>query len=177
MRWIPFAIVTVVVMAAQISVAAAVRIPLGGSALALTVDLPAILVVLVALRARGGTDAVLAAWTVGLVIDLAVIGVPIGLHALSYAAAAAILFQARSAMFTESVLTQALVSFAFCLLAHGAARLFVNLYVRPDAAWLGRDLLQALLVATTTAAAAPVGLALLRRVDWLIIIQPTWRRR
>ena len=154
MRWIPFAIVAVVVMAAQVSVAAAVRIPLGGSALALTVDLPAILVVLIALRARNGSDATLAAWAVGLTIDLAVIGVPIGLHASCYAVGAAILFHVRSAMFTESALTQAVATFAFCLLAHGAARGFVNLYVRPDAAWLGRDLLQVLLVASGTAVIA-----------------------
>jgi len=177
MRWPVFIVAAVIVLGLQISVAAAVRIPLGASALALTIDLPAILAVGVALRTRSGADAVLAAWALGITVDLAVINVPIGLHAVCYAMAAAILFQIRSAVFTESPLTQGLLAGTFCLLAHIAARAFVNLYVRPDAALLWRDTLQASLVAVSTAAVAPLMLGLLVRVDWLMILQPAWRRR
>ncbi|MFW6154083.1 MAG: hypothetical protein ACOC95_02605 [Planctomycetota bacterium] len=177
MRWLPFGILVVVVLALQVSVAAAVRIPVGRGGLALAVDLPAVLAVLVALRARRATDAALAGWVLGLCIDLAVTGVPLGLHAVTFAMAAGLICQIRPAVFPDSVLTQALLVGGFCLIAHGPARLFVNLYVRPDAAHLGRDLLQVLLVALGSGVAGPVVLAVGKRADWLIMDQPSWRRR
>ncbi len=176
MRWLPFGILVVVVLALQVSVAAAVRIPVGRGGLVIGVDLPAILAVLVALRTRNATDAALAGWVLGLSVDLAVTGVPLGLHAVTFAMAAGLICQIRPAVFTDSLLTQALLVGGFCLIAHGPARLFVNLYVRPEAVHLGSDLLQVLLVATGTGAVAPAVLAAGKRTDWLIMDQPSWRR-
>jgi len=176
MRWLPFGILAAVVLALQLSVAAAVRIPVGRGGLVLAVDLPAVLAVLIALRTRSATDAALAGWVLGLCIDLAVTGVPLGLHAVTFAMAAGLICQVRPAVFTDSLLTQALLVGAFCLIAHGLARLFVNLYVRPDSVQLGRDLLQVLLVALGTGIAGPVVLAIGKRTDWLVMDQPSWRR-
>ncbi|NLF30120.1 MAG: hypothetical protein GX591_04435 [Planctomycetes bacterium] len=176
MRWLPFGILAAVVLALQLSVAAALRIPVGDGGLVLAIDLPAVLAVLIALRTRNATDAALAGWVLGLGIDLAVTGVPLGLHALTFAMAAGLICQIRPAVFTDSLLTQALLVGGFCLIGHGLARLFVNLYVRPDAAHLGGDLLQVLLVALGSALAGPFILAVGKRTDWLIMDQPSWRR-
>lgn len=177
MRWIAFVILAVAAVALQMSIGAAMRIPLGDGGLALAIDFLAILAVLTALRVGDGFDAILAGWVLGLLIDLTTVNLPIGLHALTYALAAAFVYQSRGSVFSESPLTQALLALGFCLIAHGLARTFVDFRVRPDARWLGRDLLQAALVALTTAAATPMMLGLLRHVDWLIMDQPAWRRR
>jgi rod shape-determining protein MreD len=133
--------------------------------------------VLVALRVGSGTEAVLATWTLGLLVDLTSLACPIGLHAIAYAVAGGMVFQSRGAVFSENPLTQSGMTFLYCLAAHALARLFVNVYVGPEAGGLWRDLAQVLLVAGCTAIVAPIGLALLRRLDWLIMIQPAWRRR
>ncbi len=177
MRWLAFVLLAVLAAALQISVGAAVRIPLGGSGLCVAIDFLAVPAVLVALRARHSADAVGAAWLLGLMIDLTAPGMPLGLYALAYAVAASAVFHTRGAVFSESGLTQLVIGLAFCLIAHGLARGFVNLYVRPDAGLFWRDAVQVLMVAAATAAVTPIALGLGRRLDWLIMVQPSWRRR
>lgn len=176
MRWVGFIIAAVLASALQISLAQAMTIPIGGG-LVLAVDLLAVLTLLIALRTRSGAHAVTAGWLLGLTVDLATVGTPIGLYALTYAAAAGVVYQMRAAVFSESGLTQALMALTLCLVAHGAARVFVNLYVRQGGGRLGRDLVQALLVACCTALVAPPMMQALKRVDWLIIDRPRWQRR
>lgn len=177
MRWPVFAVAALLAVALQISVVQVATVPLGSSGLVLAVDLMAVLTLLIALRTGGGAQAVGAAWVLGLLVDLATIGTPIGLYALTYAAAAGFVYHTRGAVFSESALTQAMMALLFVLIAHGLARLFVGLYVRPEGVGLWRDLLQVLFVAGCTAVVAPALLAALKRVDWMMIDRPRWQRR
>ena len=177
MRWFGFIILALTAVALQVSAVAAIRVELGLWGLSLGVDLVAILAVLVALRVRQGSDALLGAWGLGLLIDLSVIASPIGLYALTFTLAAGMIVQVRDAVFSDNPLTQAGMAFTFCLVAHGLARLFVNLYVRREAGLFSRELVQVLLVAACTAFVGPIVLALMRRLDWLIVVRPSRQRR
>ncbi len=176
MRWAGFAVLALVAIALQMSLGAVLRVPLGGGA-SLGVDFLGVLAVLVALRCRAGIDVALAGWTLGFLIDLTTAAMPLGLYAVSFTVAAMAVFQLRSAFFLDNPLTQAMMGLAFCLVAHGPARFFVNLYVRSGAAPLGRELLQTLLIALCTAVFTPIGMRLLRPIDEWIMNRPTTRRR
>jgi rod shape-determining protein MreD len=176
-RWFAFVILSLLTLAVQISAGAVLRVELGPSGLSLAVDFLALLAVGLAARVRQNADAALAGWVLGLLVDLASVGTPVGLYALGFALASVMVFQVRTAVFGDNPLTQAVMALAFCLVAHGTARLFVHIYVRDGAGRLGWDLLQALLVALCTAVAAPFVIGVLRRLDWLIVPQPSRRRR
>ena len=120
-------------------------------------------------------DVVLAAWVLGLLVDLTTFGTPIGLFAVAYAAAAALVFHVREAVFGDNPLTQIVMGLAFCLVAHGLAVLFMNLYVRASSS-LGGDSLQALLLSACTAAVTPLMYKLFVRLGRWIVLQPAGRR-
>lgn len=176
MRWLAFILLALVTVALQISVGAALRVKLGSSGLTLQVDFMAILAVMTALRVRHRHDVLLAAWLLGLLIDLSVVRSPIGLYALGFALGAGGVYHARAAVFGQSPLAQVILAAAFCLLAYAPARVFLNLYVRTGAGRLGWDLLQLLLVAVCTGVCAPVIGSVFRRLDRLILV-PAGRRR
>jgi len=171
LRWLVFIPLAVLALIAQISVGAVLRVGVGATGLSLSVDFLAIVAVLVTLRVRMATDAMLAGWVLGLLIDLSSVCEPIGLYACCFAIAAWAIFQVRSAVFADNPLSQALTTLAFCLLGHVPARLFVNLYVRATAVMLWREMIQVLLLAVCTAVFAPLLLRLLRRLNRQIVAQ------
>jgi cell shape-determining protein MreD len=175
-RWFAFAILALATLAVQVSAGAVLRISLGASGLSLAVDFLALLAVWLALRVRQGGEAALAGWMLGLLVDLASMGTPVGLYALTFALASAMVFQVRSAVFSDNPLTQVMTALTFCLVAHGAARLFVHVYAGSGGS-LGWDLLQVLLLAACTAVMAPLVIGVFRRLDGLIIPRPSQRRR
>ncbi len=177
MRWGGFIVLAAVATCVQMSLGAVLRIPLGGTGLSLAVDFMAIVAVMVALRARGTADAALAAWSLGMLIDLTTSGMPLGLYALTFAAAGAMICQMREALFTDNPLTQMVLALLFCLVAHMTARAFANLYVRGGGAPLGRELLQAVIVAVCTAVCMPIVGRLLRPLEPLIMLRSTGRQR
>ena len=175
MRWIGFFLVALAAAAVQVSLGAILRIRLGGSGLCLAVDFLAILAVAIGLRGPDPAQSALAGWCLGLLIDLSTTGTPVGLYAVTFAMATGVVAQIRPAVFVENPLTQAILAVVLCLLAHGAARVFVCLYVRPGGD-LGRQLLQTLLVGLCTAVVTPLAMRALRPVTGLIVLQPRRRR-
>lgn len=176
MKWPAFIVLALLTVAAQVTAGAVFRIDLGGGLL-LAVDLLAIVAVLLALRVRAGTQVMLAGWVLGLFIDLASSATPIGLYALTFALAAGMVFQLRGAVFTSNPVTQMAMTFVFCLVSHGGARIFIRAAVRPPGGPLGLELLQALLLALCTAVVAPAVMALVRKFDWLILPPRSQRLR
>jgi len=176
-RWLGFIVLAGVAVCVQMSLGAVLRIPLGGSGLSVAVDFIAIVGVVVALRTRDVADAALANWTLGMLIDLTTSGMPLGLYAITFAAAGAMIAQMREAFFADNPLTQVILAALFCLLAHVPARVFANLYVRGGPAPLGREVAQALIVTACTAACTPIVGRVLRPLERLIVHRPTGRQR
>jgi len=121
-RWIPLLILTYLLVVVQTTLG---RLLVFSTAIGpVGPDLLAPLAVFVAFGARSWPDAMLAAWAMGLAVDLATAGGPagatvVGPMAVAYALTAGVLFRVREAFFRERVLTQGLLTCAFCLLAHG----------------------------------------------------------
>jgi len=122
-RWIRFLILTYLVVLVQTT--AGRLLVFRTSAVGMVgPDLLALLAVFVALHVRNWADVMLAAWSLGLAVDLTTAGGPggatvVGPMALAYALTAGLLFRVREAFFREQALTQMLLAWAFCLLAHG----------------------------------------------------------
>ncbi len=175
MKWLPFAILALVMLAVQATVGGLLGIALGDGLL-LGVDFLAILAVLVGMKTRAGTDALLAGWMLGLLIDLASPRMPIGLYALTFSLATSLVYYARGSIFTTNPVSQMLMTFGFVAVAHGAARLFIHLVAPPAGSRLGLDLVEALLLAMCSAAAAPLVMGVLHKLDWLFLVQRSGRR-
>ena len=123
MRWIPFVILVYLIVLFQTTLGRALtfRVAEVGT---IGPDIAALAAVYVAFHARGWADAMLAAWGLGLAIDLTTAGgvgvlTVVGPMPIAYALAGGLLFRVREALFRERALTQALLALAFCLLAHG----------------------------------------------------------
>lgn len=177
MRWIPFILVAYVVILLQSSLGRMLTFVFQIGAIG--PDLAASLAVFVALRARSGLDAMLAAWVLGLALDLATGGGPgsstvVGPMSLAYALTAGMVFRIREALFRERALTQATVTLLFCLISHG-------LWVTMQSVRLGEIgwhdymglLGQVALVSIYTALLAPLMHYLLSRVERLIVVPAT----
>ena len=122
MRWIPFFILAYLVVLLQVT---AVRLIVFSTSTlgAIGPDLTALVVVFVAFYVRNWPDAMIAAWALGLMVDMTAAGGPggptvVGPMALAYALTAGLLFRVLEAFFREQPLTQTLLAGAFCLLAH-----------------------------------------------------------
>ena len=122
MRWIPFAILTYLLVLASTTVAGILSLPAGplGN---LVPDLLAMLTVYVAMHLRSGTDVMLAGWVAGFCVDLATGGGPgtfsaVGPMAIAYALAGGLIFRVREAFFREQAVAQIMLAIMFCLLAH-----------------------------------------------------------
>jgi len=174
-RWVYFILLTVAVIVVQTTVGQVlwVRTPVG----LVGPVFPAMVAVFVTLSVRSGTDAALAAWVLGLSVDLTLSGRGMGLTALLYAAAAAGIFRVREAFFRDRVFPQMVLGFAFCLFVQG-------LWAAWAAAWssgtvgFGRLLVQALGVSAYTAALTPLACRALRRVGrWLAVVPSGAERR
>lgn len=167
MRWSVFIPVALLAVVLQSSIGLVLRVPLGGSgSLLLWIDLLALLALTAGLRSRKGSDVVLAGWMLGLLVDLSNPGERLGLFALTFALAGGAVFRLREAVFLDNPVTQVLLGLLLTLMAHGGAVMLLALLGERE--YLGRDLLQAILVSLCTAAIAPVALALLGKLDrWL----------
>jgi rod shape-determining protein MreD len=169
MRWIPLLILAYAVVLVETSVGWLLFID-SASLGAVGPDLAAMVAVFVAFYARGASDAMLAAWILGLAVDLTTgggIGSPtvVGPMSIAYCLAAGLLWRAREAFFRERALTQAMLAFAFVALAHGIWAT-AQAVLAPGHVGLGdygRTLLQVLAVAGYTAVLMPLAHWGLRR--------------
>jgi rod shape-determining protein MreD len=186
MRWIPFLILTYLVVLAETSVGWVLFIE-SSSLGAVGPDLAAMVAVFVAFYARGATDAMLAAWALGLAVDLTTGGglgatTVLGPMSIAYCLVAGALWRAREAFFRERALTQAMLAFAFVALAHGTWAT-AQAALAPGQVSLGdygRTLLQVLAVACYTAVLMPLAHYVLRRCQRFFLVSaagPAWRMR
>lgn len=178
MRWIPFILLTVMVVLLQRTVGLAMTFTPRGIG-SVGPDLAAMVAVYVACQTRTWEDAMLGAWLLGFAVDIAAgaAGVVVGPMAIAYALAAGLLFRSREAFFHERAVTQAVLGVGFCLVAHGLWVTFQSLAGGEGMEWsaYGATMLQAALLAVYTGALMPVGCVLLRGVRRLIIVAPAGR--
>ncbi|MGA2265094.1 MAG: rod shape-determining protein MreD [Phycisphaerae bacterium] len=179
MRWVPFIILVYVVLLVQTTVGKMLTFP--RTALG-TVgpDLAAILAVFLALRLRDGADLAIAAWVLGLAIDLTTGGQAVGPMALAYVVAAAAVLRVREAFFRERIAAQVFLAMIFCLLAHGMW-VTIQSVLTPSAgrSWglYWQMLKQAFALAIYTAALMPVGHWALRKCERFLIAPQAGRSR
>ena len=183
MKWVPFIILTYLVMLAQCTLGAGLTFPVTAIG-KVGPDLSALLAVFIALNVRTGSHAALAGWILGFAVDLTTVSAAGGVTAvgpmpIAYAAAAALVFQIREAFFYQRIGPQIFLTLMFCLLAHG---IWVTLQAGltfGDVSWsdYGRMLLQATALAIYTAVLMPPAYYGLRRIRRWLIPVPTGRRR
>ena len=184
MRWIAFIILTFLCVLIQMTVGGLLRFR-GFGIGSIGPDLLAIVAVFVAMYARSRVDAMLAAWVLGLAIDLTAAGGPgggtaLGPMAIAYALAADGIFRVRGAFFRERVLAQAVLAFGFCIAAHTAWVTIQSLISYRHVTWsaYGEMLLQALALSAYTAVLMPLGhMALIRGQRLLMAAAPGRSRR
>jgi len=104
-----------------------------------------------ALFARDSSQGLLASWLIGLLKDAGSAG-PLGLHALLFLGAGAVVLQIRQILFRESPLTQLAVTFVAACWVNLAVAIVVSLSVGgiPLGVVVGKTLLSALLTAALT---------------------------
>jgi rod shape-determining protein MreD len=180
MRWIPFLILAYAVMLLETSVSWALFIDTSwlGS---VGPDLAALVVVFVALYARSMADTMLAAWVMGLAVDLTSGGggTVVGPMAIAYCLLAGQLWRIRDAFFRERALTQVMLALVFTAAAHfvwvtaqaifGAAHVTMGDYFG--------TLVQALVIACCTAVLMPLAHYMLSGVQRLILLSPGGQSR
>jgi rod shape-determining protein MreD len=174
MRWIPFLALSYVALVLQTSLVHAVTFS-SGAVGDVYPDLLALTAVFVALFAREGLDAMLAAWVLGLAADLTTLAA-IGVMPITYALAAGLVFRMREAFFREGLFARASLTLVFCLVAH-------PLWITAQAAlawrWggYGWALVEAILVSMYTAAVAPPIFWFLGKAEPLLFGPPAGRSR
>ena len=177
MRWTVFLVLVCLTLVVQTSLVQWLTFS-AGSAGTVQPDLLALTAVFVALFARAGLDAMLAAWALGLAADLTT-QAAVGVMPVAYALAAGAVFRLRDAFFRDRISTRFILTLVFCLLAH-------PLWVTAQAAidwrrntWggYGLTLLQAVLLSLYTAVLAPPLHWLLAKTGPLLWGQPAGRPR
>ncbi|MBI5723698.1 MAG: hypothetical protein HZA50_07065 [Planctomycetes bacterium] len=137
-------------------------------------DVVAMLAVFVAMFARNTTDVMLAAWVLGLGLDLTNSGgsgaTVVGPMPIAYVLTAGVLHRVREAFFRELWLAQAILAFLFCLASHivwlALQTLFRSL---PDWSAFGWITLEIAISAVYTAILMPFVFAVLRKCrSWLL---------
>ncbi|HET6427660.1 MAG TPA: rod shape-determining protein MreD [Phycisphaerae bacterium] len=183
MRWIRFAILAYLVVLLQTTVAQLVRIPLGPVG-AVRPDFLAMVALFVCLAVGGIGDAMLAAWVLGMLVDLTTGGGPgaatvVGPMALAYALAAALIFRIREAFFRERIVTRMVLGFLFCVVAHGLWVTAQSLAAAKQMTWgaYWTMLLQVVAVSVYTGAVTPILLVGLTRLERQLIVTPAGRAR
>ena len=181
MRWIPFTIVVGLTMLIQTSAWRVLTMTFGFGSVA--PDLAAVVAVFVAFSVRTSTDAMLAGWLLGLGLDLTTGGGPgaatvVGPMPIAFALASAMVYRLRDALYRERAVTQVIVTWIFCVLAHWMWGTMQTLRLG-EAAWdqYKTMLLQILLVALYTAAIAPLVFFVLGKCQRLIITTASGRGR
>ncbi len=173
MRWLPFLLAVLAGVILQTTVLQALWLPtpvgwIGPEVLAATA-------VFVALYARNGVEAALAGWILGMAVDLTLSGEGMGLLAILYAAATAGIFRIRRAFFREKVMTQMLLTAAFCLAVYGAWTGYELLLTSAPAADFWRRCVQTLGLSVYTALLAPLAHAAMKRMQRLLLAGPAPR--
>jgi rod shape-determining protein MreD len=173
MRWISFVILLLFVTVLQASVAPFVAVH------TIRPDLMIILAVHYALAARG-SDAVLAAYFIGLAIDLTSLGFAgdanVGLHALAFGLIATAIVKLRDLTFRESVVTQFLFTFAAKLLLSLMIGVYLLYVLKLEFGW--REIITVgAYTAAYTAVLAPYGYWFLRGLRRPLGIGTTHRLR
>jgi len=180
MRWVPLAILAYLVLLAQTTVGRVLAFdwPAVGT---IGPDLLAMVAVYGALHARLRADAMLAAWGLGLLVDLTTAGGPgtvtrVGPMAAGYVLAVWVVASLREAFFRERAGAQVLLAAVFCAVAHG---LWVTAQSLLAMRWAdyGAMLLQAACLAAYTGLLMPLGHWALRRCHGLILSTPPERSR
>ncbi len=173
MRWIPLIILAYVVVVVQTTLGRVLSVNL--SVGTVSPDLLAVVALFVALHVREGVDVMLACWLLGLTVDLTAGGAlavtAIGPMAISYTLAGGAMFAIREAFFHDRLLTRAVLTFVFCLLAHGLWVTIQSLLAISTASWrmYATMLLQAALLAIYSALVSPLVLITLMKLRrWLI---------
>jgi len=175
MQWVPFIILAWLAVLMQASVGKVLTFS-GGSIGAVGPDLAAIVATFFALNVRGWADVMLAAFVLGLGLDLSAGGgagfaSAVGPMPVAYALAAGMVYRIREAFFREHWLTQAMLAAIFCVVAHGLWITWQALLAYRTATWAAyvRMWLQVLSLAGYTAVLMPLGhLALARCQRWFI---------
>lgn len=182
MKLVPLIILAYLVMLAQCTVGGLLTFSLTAIG-TVGPDLSALVAVFMALNVRTGFHAALAGWLLGLAVDLTTVSAAgaataVGPMPIAFAAAAALVFQAREAFFYSRPVPQASLALIFCLVAHGIWVTFQAVLAFGEVSWEGyaRMLLQAAALAIYTAVLMPLGYLGLRWLrKWLISV-PTGRR-
>ncbi len=171
MRWSGLIIFALAVVLIQATVGRAASFSVAGLGTVMP-DLMAVLVVFIALNARSGLDVMLVGGVLGFAVDLAAGGAtPVGPMAIAYALAARAVYSIREAFFHERLMTRAILTLIFCMLAHWMWVTMQSLLAASTMSWRTYWLmgLQATLGAVFTAIISPpifMGLSRVRR--WFI---------
>ena len=180
MRWIPFAILVYVVVQAQTTVGKVLTVahtPLGP----VGPDLAAVVAVFLAMRLRSAAEVGLAAWALGLAVDLSIAGgvgavTHVGVMAVTYALAGLLVFRIREAFFRERWVSQALLGLVFAAVAHLLWVFFQAMLGGQWSAWWAASK-QAMALSLYTALVCPLGCHLLERVQRWLMAAPAGRAR
>ena len=139
-------------------------------------DVMAMVAVCVALRGPNLPAVMVAAWVMGLAVDLTAVGgmglaTAVGPMSLAYTAAAWLVFKMREAVFSERALTQGMLALVFCLAAHF---MWVTAQTVLRRAWpyYGQLVMQTVGVSIYTALLMPAGFWLLSMVGGMFIEVP-----
>jgi cell shape-determining protein MreD len=127
----------------------------------------------------------LAAWVLGLAVDLSNVGgvgeaTVVGPMSLAYLLAVAAVLRMREAFFRDRLTSQAVLALVFCLLAHGIWVTVQSLLARGQVTWptYAATMLQAVGLACYTAVVMPLGYRLLLKCErWFVAVQPGRARR
>jgi len=173
MRWVLFIILGYAVVLIQTTIGRIVLFE-GLTTGPFGPDFLAVVAVFVALNVRGLFDAMIAAWLLGLALDLTTGGAGrcVGPMALAYALAGGAVYQLREAFFFRRALPQMFLAMVFCFIAHGVYVTLQSLLAWNFRAY-GRELVQVMLISLCTAVVMPVGHFLLHRCRrWIIAPAP-----
>ena len=177
MRWIPFAILVYAWVVLQTTVGRLFVVSVGGID-RIGPDLLAVVAVFLALRAANHYEVLIAAWSLGLALDLtagSAFGNPaLGPMAISYCVAAWVVFRLRDAVFSEQWLTQMILAFIFCLVAHSLWIISQSVLTWSWSAG-GRMMVQALGLAVYTGLLMPLFMRPLGRLTGFLMHPPARR--
>ena len=179
MRWIPFVILIYVAVLVQVALGALpVRFGITGD---IAPDITAILAVFFALSLRDPRDAMMAAWSLGLAMDLMLCGMGgaptvVGPMAIAYTIGSGLIFRVREAFFRERALARALLTLLFCLVVHS---LWVTMQTVLGLAWSawGPAIMKTIGISIYTAVIAPLVCMGLQRCGGWFIATPARRLR
>jgi len=168
MRWGIFIILAWLVILLQVTLVGLIRIPIESIGVIMP-DLMAGMAVFVILRGKRLADVMIAVWILGLIVDLtnasgAGQATVIGPMPVAYVVSAWIIYQMREVFFRDWIITQALLAFAFTLMAHLVWVTWQCLAARHATSWQGYGhlIVQAGLVSVYTAIVTPVIYILLK---------------